>query len=109
MREIERGYKILSFIYIYTRPARKVSNLICFSKNLVGKNEAHWHELTVNAGPDCPADGIGALQLVAVPQSQETIERNVTSDKRGHYGLLGILSTMGAPPGEVWGVPGRLL
>ena len=61
----------------------------------------------------------GSLRLLAVPQTQEAIERKAISDKRGHYdcndsrakhhseiGFLGMFPTL---QGEVFGVPSRLL
>lgn len=64
----------------------------------------------------------GPLRLLAVPQTQEAIERNTIWDKREHYGsndgrakhhsersFLGMLPTMAAPLGEVCGVPRRVL
>ena len=67
-----------------------------------------------------PYSSDDSLRLLAVPQTQEAIERKVISDKRGHYdcnnsqakhhseiGFLGIFPTMAAPLGEVCGVPRR--
>ena len=65
---------------------------------------------------------IWPLRLLAVPHSQEAIERNAISDKRRHYGsndsrakihsergFFGMLPKMATPLVEVCGVPRELI